>query len=38
DDLAENLEVPARMGWQTIHLPPKADLAEALRKSGILLP
>ena len=38
DDLAENLEVPARMGWKTIHLPPKADLAEALRKSGILLP
>ena len=35
DDLAENLETPARLGWQTIHLPPKADLATALRETGI---
>jgi putative hydrolase of the HAD superfamily len=35
DDLAENLETPARLGWRTIHLPPKADLAAALAREGI---
>ena len=35
DDLAENLETPSRLGWQTIHLPPKSDLAMALAKAGI---
>jgi HAD superfamily hydrolase (TIGR01509 family) len=35
DDLAENLETPARLGWKTIHLPPKTDLAAALRTAGI---
>jgi len=36
DDLAENLETPARLGWRTIHLPPKADLAAALAREGIV--
>ena len=35
DDLAENLETPARLGWKTLHLPPKTDLAAALAKVGI---
>lgn len=35
DDLAENLETPARLGWKTIHLPPKANLASALQGIGI---
>ena len=35
DDLAENLETPSRLGWKTIHLPPKADLVTALAKAGI---
>jgi putative hydrolase of the HAD superfamily len=30
DDLAENLEIPAKAGWHTIHLPPGSDLAAAL--------
>ena len=38
DDLAENLETPARLGWRTIHLPPKSDLASALRQAGVDLP
>lgn len=38
DDLAENLETPARLGWKTIHLPPKSDLATALAGQGIHLP
>ena len=38
DDLAENLETPARQGWKTIHLPPKSDLVAALRQVGIDLP
>ncbi len=38
DDLAENLETPARQGWKTVHLPPRSDLAAALRQSGIELP
>ncbi|MCX6934730.1 MAG: HAD family phosphatase [Verrucomicrobia bacterium] len=35
DDLAENLETPARLGWRTIHLPPGSDLASALKSVGI---
>jgi len=35
DDLAENLETPAKLGWKTIHLPPKSDLATALQRVGI---
>lgn len=35
DDLAENLEPPARLGWKTIHLPPTADLAAALTSAGV---
>ena len=31
DDLAENLETPAKAGWKTIHLPPGANLSTALR-------
>jgi HAD superfamily hydrolase (TIGR01509 family) len=38
DDLAENLETPARLGWKTIHLPPRSDLTAALRQTGISLP
>ena len=38
DDLAENLETPSRLGWKTIHLPPKSDLAAALTKAGVPLP
>jgi len=38
DDLAENLETPARLGWKTIHLPPRSDLAAALRQAGVPLP
>jgi putative hydrolase of the HAD superfamily len=30
DDLAENLETPAKLGWKTIHLPPGADLKKEL--------
>ena len=30
DDLAENLETPAKAGWKTIHLPPGTDLKKAL--------
>jgi putative hydrolase of the HAD superfamily len=30
DDLAENLETPAKAGWHTLHLPPGSDLATAL--------
>lgn len=37
DDLAENLETPSRLGWKTIHLPPKSDLAAALTKAGVPL-
>ena len=35
DDLAENLETPSRLGWKTIHLPPKSDLSLALSQIGI---
>ena len=38
DDLAENLETPSRLGWKTIHLPPRSDLAAALRQAGVTLP
>ncbi|MFM8653148.1 MAG: HAD-IA family hydrolase, partial [Verrucomicrobiota bacterium] len=38
DDLAENLETPSRLGWKTIHLPPKSDLAAALARAGVSLP
>lgn len=38
DDLAENLETPSRLGWQTIHLPPATDLSVALRRAGVALP
>ena len=38
DDLAENLETPARLGWRTIHLPPHADLTAALAQAGVSLP
>ena len=31
DDLAENLETPAKGGWKTIHLPLGTDLSTALR-------
>ena len=31
DDLAENLETPAKTGWKTIHLPPGTDLSTTLR-------
>lgn len=37
DDLAENLETPSRLGWRTIHLPPKNDLAAALARAGVPL-
>ena len=37
DDLEENLEIPARLGWKTIHLPPKSDLRAALQQVGIPL-
>ena len=37
DDLAENLETPARSGWKTIHLPPGSNLGNALSSAGILL-
>jgi HAD superfamily hydrolase (TIGR01509 family) len=30
DDLAENLETPAKAGWRTLHLPPGADLKKEL--------
>ena len=30
DDLAENLETPAKAGWRTLHLPPGTDLAKEL--------
>jgi putative hydrolase of the HAD superfamily len=30
DDLAENLETPAKSGWRTLHLPPGADLKKEL--------
>jgi glucose-1-phosphatase len=30
DDLAENLETPAKAGWLTVHLPPGSDLATTL--------
>jgi HAD superfamily hydrolase (TIGR01509 family) len=39
DDLAENLETPAKAGWKTIHLPPGTDLKKALESfdiSGII--
>jgi len=35
DDLAENLETPAKSGWKTIHLPPGADLKKALEPFDI---
>ena len=38
DDLAENLETPARLGWKTIHLPPRSDLSAALHQAGVGLP
>lgn len=38
DDLEENLKTPAHQGWRTIHLPPKSDLASALRQAGVDLP
>jgi len=37
DDLAENLETPARSGWKTIHLSPQRDLAAALHQAGVPL-
>jgi putative hydrolase of the HAD superfamily len=36
DDLAENLDTPAKAGWKTIHLPPGADLKKALDAFHIL--
>ena len=30
DDLAENLETPAKAGWRTLHLPPGSDLEKEL--------
>jgi HAD superfamily hydrolase (TIGR01509 family) len=30
DDLAENLETPAKAGWRTLHLPPETDLEKEL--------
>jgi putative hydrolase of the HAD superfamily len=30
DDLAENLETPAKAGWRTLHLPPGTDLEKEL--------
>jgi len=30
DDLAENLEIPRKSGWKTIHLPPGTDLEKEL--------
>ena len=30
DDLKENLTTPSRLGWHTLHLPPGADLENAL--------
>jgi HAD superfamily hydrolase (TIGR01509 family) len=36
DDLAENLETPAKAGWKTIHLPPGTDLKKALEPFDIL--
>lgn len=36
DDLAENLETPAKSGWKTIHLPPGTDLKKALEPFDIL--
>ena len=30
DDLAENLETPAKSGWRTLHLPPGTDLEKEL--------
>jgi putative hydrolase of the HAD superfamily len=30
DDLAENLETPAKVGWRTLHLPPGTDLEKEL--------
>ena len=35
DDLAENLETPRKSGWQTLHLPPGADLSTTLRSFKI---
>ena len=35
DDLSENLTTPARMGWQTLHLPPGTDLESALGSFGV---
>jgi HAD superfamily hydrolase (TIGR01509 family) len=35
DDLAENLETPAKAGWKTIHLPPGTDLKKALEPFDI---
>jgi len=35
DDLAENLETPAKAGWKTIHLPPGTDLKNALESFDI---
>jgi putative hydrolase of the HAD superfamily len=35
DDLAENLETPAKSGWKTIHLPLGADLEKALQPFDI---
>jgi HAD superfamily hydrolase (TIGR01509 family) len=35
DDLAENLETPAKAGWKTIHLPPGTDLKKALESFDI---
>ena len=36
DDLAENLETPAKAGWRTVHLPPGTDLKKALEPFKIL--
>ena len=35
DDLAENLETPAKAGWKTIHLRPGTDLKKALESFDI---
>ena len=35
DDLAENLETPAKAGWRTVHLPLGADLKKALEPFDI---
>jgi putative hydrolase of the HAD superfamily len=35
DDLAENLETPAKAGWKTIHLPLGTDLKKALEPFDI---